>query len=240
VVKDKAIKDLSEDLEGKLTSTEKKLEKMIAGKDEMGAPPRTLPVPNKLTVWDGILFGFAYVDALQRWKYVGKITGYEFYGSHNSGFTPQANPYSQSGHHYGSNSSTYLYTYESSTSSNNFIFDKPFELVGLTLENVTQGTSGSITLLSLVHLAEAYYKLTVSGVTWDKGDRWRIKRYPSNRLWNVDAVTLFTKYMDCSYYVKARTVGIGKSFSQFTDEVSSTEQTALPDPADWANVVFLL
>lgn len=220
--KDKAIRDLSLDLEGKLTATEKKLAKKIAGKDEMGAPPRTIPVPKDLTVVDWSLFGWATVDAIQRWKYFGKIKGYEFYGSHNSGFTPQANPYSQSGYHYGGDLNIYasnsacLYTYESDT--NRFIFDNQGALVGLTLENVTQGTSGTIELGSIL---TGYYQLTVTGVTWNKGDRWRIKKYPANRLLSFDAIAFFLKYADCYYWVKARTEGIGKSFSAFTDATSS-------------------
>jgi len=224
--KDKAIKDLSEELGGKLTATESRLAKKIAGKDEMGAPPRTIPSPKSLTVSDWGLFGFATVDAVQRWKYFGKIRGYEFYGSHNIGFTPQADPYNQGGYHFGGELSVYasnsdvLYTYESD--SNRFIFDNLGALVGLTLENVTQGTSGTIGLESIL---EGYYKLRVTGVTWDKGDRWRIRKYPANRLWAFDALAFFLKYADCSYWVKARTEGTGKSFSAFTSATSSAGAT---------------
>jgi hypothetical protein len=70
-------------------------------------------------------------------------------------------------------------------------------------------------------LGNAKYQIQAEGVSWVAGDQWRIKVYPQNKLFSIGAFCTFTKRVG-SYYVLARSVGKGNSFSPFTDEVEST------------------
>ena len=69
-------------------------------------------------------------------------------------------------------------------------------------------------------LGKAKYQIQAEGVTWVEGDEWRIKDYPQNKLFSIGAFCMFTKRVG-NYYVVARSVGRGNSFSAFTDSVQS-------------------
>jgi len=236
---DKALTDLSEELKSEIANVEKKLSKKIAQKGQ-GAPsiPHFLPPPKDLNVLGIATFGIASCMPYFKWKYKLKIRGYEFYGSHNTGFSPQTEPYTQTGTHYTPTAwtllhkdepCTYLNTKDATDSSNTFYLEGV--LNGLTLENVDEGTSGEISGFSrnLPLTRNAPFRLTVDGVTWNDGDTWRIKKYPSNKLFNMGPLAVFPKYPLKTFYVRARTEGAGHSYSSFTDEVDSTYRGEVDD-----------
>jgi len=233
----RAYQDLSEEFTEKLSAAERKLTDKITGKDEIGKPPRTIPVPQDLTVKGRNLFVFCSVKPFTFWKYfVAGIRGYEFYGSYNQDFSVHVDDYTQTGTHYGSNGSAYLYTKDSDDDSNTFYIDhKVVKIVAanrLTLENVTQGTSGTIGTTSYLSVN----KLKVSGITWNTGDVWRIKSYPSNRLYSIGPFAFHVKSfktMSLDFYVKARTVGTGHSFSEFVSGSTAQDVETLPTPENF-------
>jgi len=111
----KDLYDTSQELKQQIADLEKQLtEKISTLGDERAPIQANLPIPQNLKVWELGKWGWATVDPFMRWKYIGKIQGYEFYGSQNTGFTPQSDPYLQSGYHYGTGTellpNTYLNT----------------------------------------------------------------------------------------------------------------------------------
>lgn len=214
-----AVRDLSSSIDTKISSLEKKLGKRI---DEAtgDTPQLGLPVPQNLYVYEAGAFGFAFVNPFKVWKYRWHIRGYEFYGSPNSGFTPQEDPYSQSGTHYGLNGVNYLNTEDSITPSNTFVLSSG--LIGKTIDNVTSGESGTVLSYGLSYPKFRIYarKSDLSYLTWNNGDIWRISEYPSNRLFSIGSQAIFFKRLG-NFYVRARTLGWGHAYSAFTDEVAS-------------------
>jgi hypothetical protein len=102
----------------------------------------------------------------------------------------------------------------------------------LTLENVTQGTSGTINANSYVSANRIY----VSGVTWNTGDVWRIKNYPSNRMYSLGPFAMIVKTFKTSgleFYVKARTVGAGKSYSDYVSGDTTEGSETMPVPENF-------
>jgi len=216
------LRDRTEQIYSSMRKLEKGMLKKISEsrRDGIGVPTN-IPAPVELAVYELGIWGLAHVSPFLRWKYIGQIKGYEFYGSSNSGFTPHDSAYTQSGIHYGSDSSLYLYTKDASDSTNDFVLD--YRLIGKTIENVTQGTSGQITSFRALSPKYGLFAVDEDGygaITWDTGDRWRITQYPANKLFNIGSLSVFPKRLG-NFYVKARTVGGGYNYSDFTTETQS-------------------
>ena len=247
--------DSSQEMKQQLADLEKKLTEKISTKDGERTPTHaTLPVPQNLKALEFGTWGWAVVDPFMRWKYIGKITGYEFYGSQNTGFTPQAATYLQADYHWGEGpDDVYLNTEHSTDASLSFILDTRLvqltldiqkypdideegtnyhkEVVGgipyyynLVLENTTQGTSGPIAAFAY-NLLNRRYQIKATGVTWNTDDRWVIKNYPQNRLFSVGAFSVYNKFAG-NFYVVARSIGRGNAASKFTSEEVSTGLTS--------------
>lgn len=114
------------------------------------APPKIsktdiLPIPENLNVWDLFTLGITHVNPSlgTRLRYFGKIKGYEFYGSPNSGFEPHLEPYLQSGYHFGVNNVQWLYTENTDDQTETFVLDG--RLVGKTIAKVYQQVIGTAT-----------------------------------------------------------------------------------------------
>lgn len=230
--------DTSQELKEAIADLEKKITEKINTLGGERAPVHAiLPVPQKLKVYEYGLWGWAKVDPFLRWKYIGKIQGYEFYGSQNEDFIPQPDPYVQTGYHYGTGpNDTYLNT-EDPTGDGTFVLDTRLvqpttdlqtypDGYELTLENVTQETSGTI-ILGAYHPQFRYkpYRIRVAGVKWNNGDKWRIENYPQNKLFSVGGFSTFRKWRG-NFWVKARTIGKGNAMSDFTDAERSTGLTS--------------
>ena len=218
--------DLSQEFEEKLAATKEALTSRIDGKGDLGQVG-ALPKPQNLKVYELGTFGFAHVEPFYPWKHFGRVTGYDFFGSPNEGFAPQPEPYSQAGIHRGGNGSLYLNTESADPEVASFVLSGL--LIGKTLENVTQGTSGLIVSYGL----KPKYRIFATGVTWDVNDAWRIRNYPTNKLFNLGSQAIFLKRLG-NFYVRARTRGKGHAYSDFTDEVtsvgiSSTEEIDSPE-----------
>jgi len=244
---DQNLFDTTVELKDQLKQTEEKLtEKIDAESGDQPSKPITLPPPQTLTVYDLGLWGFALVDPFFRWKFWGKIRGYEFFGSPNLGFTVEAERYTQYGNHFGNGTlllpDVYLNTKDPETDpdlNETFILDhrllwpSPDGLFEkLIIENLTQGTSGEIQAYSLL---TPRYAIRATGVTWVEGDEWRIKNYPQNRLFNVGSFCIFPKRLG-NFYVKARCVGRGLNYSDFTAE---TDSSGIAGDADIAPPTFV-
>jgi len=220
-------KEISQKYDQKLAQIE---EQIGSETGENQGPPQQLPTPQNLTVFELGLWGFAHIDPFQRWKYIGKLVGYEFYGSPNSGFSPEGEPYTQTGVHYKKlvdTGETYLNTEHPSDDSLSHVLDWRLIKLGanqLTLENLTQGTSDVIEA-GAYKLSNPKYQIKADSVTWDDGDEWRIKNYPQNKLFNIGSFAVFPKRLG-NFYVVARSMGKGKSFSAFTEEETSTGLTS--------------
>lgn len=230
----KALRDMSKELSTKITDEGKRLERKIEG-DEPRIPVK-IPAPQNLVVWE--LFGFFVlisVNPFSFWKYLGTIKGYEFFGSLNDGFDPKLDDYSQTGIHRGLvPDDPWLYTY-SSDDDDNFKLDsrvvKLLESQRLLIQNITKGTEGTIRSLGTFY-PNNIYKLNAkdsdnNNITWNPGDGWRIKNYPSNKLWSIGSLAFAIKPFFPTYYAIARTVGRGHSYSQFTSQVPSREPSEL-------------
>jgi hypothetical protein len=79
------------------------------------------------------------------------------------------------------------------------------------------------------------YEIQAQGVKWVEGDEWRIAEYPANKLFSIGAFCTFTKRAG-SFFVKARSVGKGNSYSQFTEEEESvgiTSEGSSDEPLEW-------
>jgi len=210
---------------------------------------KTLPVPEDLKVKTILGMIICSVKPLSFFKYlVAGVKGYEFYGSYNSTFKPEADDYIQTGTHCGTDSSDFLWTNMSSeadpaATGTTFVFDPRVVRVlaanQLTLENLTQGTSGTLSFTPMSYMTA--YKLrvvdSVNGgfLQWDTNDRWRIKEYPANRLLSIGPWAMFIKtfktiFLD--FYVKARTVGRGNSFSEFATGDTTTGDETMPAPTN--------
>ena len=257
--------DTSQEMKQQLADLEKKLTEKISTKDGERTPTHAvLPIPQDLGILELGTWGWATINPFQGFKYIGKITGYEFYGSQNTGisldpqdpkpdyllFKPKADPYLQIGYHRGDGpKDEYLNTRHSTDDSLSFIFDPrlvqltldtqkypDIDEVGtnyhkegdlyynLVLENTTQGTKGPIAL-GAYNLLNAKYQIKATGVTWNADDRWVIKNYPQNRLFNIGPFCTFTKRAG-NFYVIARSTGRGNAASEFTQEEVSTGLTS--------------
>jgi hypothetical protein len=221
------------------------------GEGEQGKAPNFVPAPQELKVYEFGNWGFAYVSPFIRWKYFGKIKGYEFYGSMNvdseGDFIIHEEPYVQKGVHYSYNGSLllqgvgtvadpnqYLNTKDPAETNSHILSIDLVKLIPknrLILENVTRGTEGYIGSdgTDIPTLIDGYgtpnkYRLrggnVGSFVTWVNEDVWRIKDYPPNRLFNIGSLAIFYKRTG-NFYVKARSIGKGHSYSDFTEVVTS-------------------
>jgi len=72
------------------------------------------------------------------------------------------------------------------------------------------------------------YQIKATGVTWVEGDKWVIKNYPSNKLFNIGALSTFNKRAG-NFYVVARSIGKGNASSAFTAEETSEGPTSSED-----------
>jgi hypothetical protein len=247
---DKSVNALDAKINARVDTEVKKLNQKIEDKGKRLSLPDYLPLPQDLLVHDLVVFGFTTVNPVVRWKYFGRINGYEFYGSHNTfstSFTAESLPYTQTGIHYqqpfaSAVDSPTLYTKDTETAENTFYLEGNLVKLGpalndpyLVLENVTKGTEGNITVFSGagLNIADAPFILSVSDVTWDVGDIWRISKYPGNRLFSLDSLAFFLKYPGVTFNVIARTVGSGNSFSAFV----SSDSSAVGDPSDVRNLL---
>lgn len=189
-----------------------------------------IPPPQNLTVYEFGNWGFAHVDPDFLYKWIGKITGYEFYGDMNTGFDYNKEPYSESGStrkHFGTDGTTWLLT-EDESGPDSFILDRRLvNLVNpLTIQNLTQGTEGTIIAYALL---KPKYSINTT-ISWNNGDLWRIKQYPQNKLFNIGSLCIYYKRFG-NFYVRARSVGRGHSYSQFTEETASTGLTSTEEIA---------
>lgn len=245
--------DTTQEIKDSISNLARKIAGLAGeGEGEQGKAATYLPPPENLTVFEFGTWGFAHVDPFFRWKYRGKVVGYEFYGSMNDDgtddvFAVEEQDYVQVGIHYGYSSilegqgtiaspNTYLYT-KGLTDAESHVLDrrlvKAIASKRLTLENVTQGTNRIIggTGLSpvLAYGTEPKYKLRAGNLgdplTWVDGDEWRIKSYPSNLLFSIGALAVFYKRPG-NFYAKARSMGKGHSYSNFTSVATSTGVTS--------------
>jgi hypothetical protein len=137
----------------------------------------TIPAPQNLKVYELITWGFATVSPWERFKYWGKIKGYEFFGSLNENFTPQENDYVEDGtfvdyftsptdpltKHIGAHKGTgtlaspdlYLNTEDTTTPEASFIFHPNLNTGNIILENTTRSARGNIDTLQTDHLLDA-------------------------------------------------------------------------------------
>lgn len=229
-----------------------------------------VPPPEDLSVYEFGTWGFATVNPFLRWKYRGKIVGYEFYGTMNVTFTdgdptkpdfePHESDYVQKGVHYPYNGSllgqglgtvaspnTYLNTLDPAGTSTHILDRRLWKAIAskrLILENVTTGEWGYIggskaVPLGILLTNPTMYRLSASWnkadpdhpetaqtyLEWREGDIWRIKEYPSQSLFTIGPLAIFYKRIG-NIYVKARTIGKGHSYSNYTEAVSSTGVTS--------------
>ena len=125
------------------------VESLSAGGEDAASQPFNLPTPRNLKCYELINWGWTTVVPYLSWKYWGKIRGYEFYGSQNQDFTPQAEPYTETGTHRGSgtlaNPDTYLDTEDIDDPTNTFVLDPRLNNTGkIILENTTRSVRGKI------------------------------------------------------------------------------------------------
>jgi len=225
---DKALIDMSKELSTKIDTEVAKVSK--GGDADRPGVPTHIPAPQDLKVLDLLVLGIATVNPFTRWKYAGKIKGYEFYGSHTTGFNPTANTTTLTGVHSGVANSPFLYTKDKDGEDPDNTVILEGYLTGLTLENLTQDKSGTIWNWGWGKA----YKLYAGGVRWNKGDSFRIKKYPANKLFSIGAWCYFHKYPLLPFYVKARTVGGGHSYSAFTSEEASFD-ISTPAAPTWSS-----
>jgi hypothetical protein len=226
-----ALQDTSRELQENIDTVEERLTKKIDGTAGDGANRSTyVPVPQDLNVFEFGLWGFAYIDPFMRFKYPQTVRGYEFYGSQNvedvngvDDFEVQQEPYTQQGVHFGTGTTTspdeYLNT-EDTLGNDTFILTTGLVnlITPLTLENMDTGEKGNIVAYGLV---KPRYTIKATGVTWREGDRWRIYKYPKNRLFNIGSLCIFPKRLG-NVWIKARAFGKGHSFSGFTAATQSS------------------
>lgn len=147
----KDLQDLSKELTDSIEKVSSDLsDKIDAQTGEENSCPTIVPVPENLKVNEFGFWGFAHVDPFMKWKYIGKLVGYEFYGSPNEEFTPQADPYTQNGTHRGNGpADLYLNTEHPTDDTLSFVLDNRLvKLIPknmLILENTTTSTRGKTT-----------------------------------------------------------------------------------------------
>jgi hypothetical protein len=250
--------DTSKEIKDSITKLAKKVANLAGEGGEQGQGATYTPVPEDLTVYEFGTWGFATVNPFLRWKYRGKIVGYEFYGTMNvdanGDFEPHESDYVQKGTHYAYNGTLlgqgngttqpnlYLHT-QGPTALDSHILDrrlvKALASKRPILENVDTGEWGyiggfqAIPFLPIL-VNPTMYKIFASRptdpddltsapipLTWTDGDTWRIKEYPNQSLFSIGALAIFYKRLG-NIYVKARTIGKGHSYSNFTESTSST------------------
>lgn len=233
----KALQDQSQLLSDQISQVEQRLTEKIDSQTGAGAGrPTTVPTPRGLEVFEFGLWGFAYVDPFYRFKFPQTVRGYEFFGSQNvddnDDFEVHADEYSQTGVHYGSGTLSYLDT-EDTVGDNSWVF--PRGLIGKTLQNLDTGEEGTITLYGV---AKPKFRLFTnnSSLVWQYGDRWRIKKYPRNRLFNIGSLCIFYKRVG-NIWIKARAFGKGHSYSNFTVATQSTGLTS-SEEIEAPNIVY--
>lgn len=246
----KAAQDLF-DTSKEIKDSIKKLSDKISDMDgEPGEQQQAtyVPPPEDLTVYEFGTWGFATVNPFMKWKYRGKIIGYEFYGTmnvdSNYDFEPHESDYVQKGVHFAYNGTilgqgngistpnTYLNTLDPS-GTNTHILDrrlvKALASKRLILENTKTGKQGYIggdVAIADLFANPSMYRLRASTtsdgiVTWTDGDTWRIRNYPSQSLFTIGSLAIFYKRTG-NIYVKARTIGKGHSYSNYTASTAST------------------
>lgn len=140
----KDLQDLSKELAESIEKVNSDLsDKIDSRTGEESQFPTIIPVPENLKVYEFGFWGFAHVDPFMKWKYIGRLVGYEFYGSPNEDFTPQADPYTQNGTHAGDGPDDIYLNTDPFVLDNRLIRLLPQNQ--LILENVTRGTSGKTT-----------------------------------------------------------------------------------------------
>ena len=211
----KALQDTSQQLKSQISSTEERLTVKIESKGDRPVVPFTLPIPQGLKVVAIGVFGIAMVNPFIRWFFPGKIWGFEFFGSCNTGFSARAreDDYNFTGFHTGSNGDNYL--------DSNLVLEGV--LVGKEILNLTQKTSGTIVWRGGLRPNYRVYSMAEGGgwLYWDTNDQFMIKNYTRNKLFSIGPFAFFLKPPLLHFYVKARTEGVGGNYSQFTDEVST-------------------
>jgi hypothetical protein len=165
--------DFSKEFKDLVTQVEDDLNARIDSQTGEGGTPLAtrLPVPQNLTCFEAVGWGFAHVDPFQRIKFLGKIKGYDFFGSNNP-FTnpksigdpdyenvmlaePHEVPYVQVGTHRGTGTvaspDTYLNTKHPTDDELSWILDNrlynplwigPLEEKRLIIENINRSTKG--------------------------------------------------------------------------------------------------
>lgn len=300
------LQDLSKELEASISEVEEALtNKIDSATGEESVYPSYIPIPQNLKNYEYGFWGFAHVDPFMKWKYVGMLVGYEFYGSPNAAndggvysFDAHEEPYTQIGTHWGNGpDDIYLNTEHPTDPEQSFVLDNRLVRLlarnQLILENLNRSTKGKTTDTTAFKLIDAAndfstiepgmkaynpakhstlsgetytqeawaevltvsageltldrdiftrtgddyqvgvgliappaygikpkYMIKADGVKWNNGDQWRIKDYPSNKLFTIGSFCTFTKRLG-NFYVKARSVGKGHSFSEFTEVVLS-------------------
>lgn len=165
-----SLRDLSKEFKGLVAQVEEDLnERIDSGKGDGGTPMSTrLPVPNNLKCFEAVAWGFAHVDPFQRVKWLGKIKGYDFYGSNNPFVnpktpgdtdydnvllaTPQDAPFVMVGTHYGTGTEaakdTYLNTQHPTDEDLSWVLDNRLVKVlpenRLIIENINRSTKGTV------------------------------------------------------------------------------------------------
>lgn len=147
----KDLQDLSKELTNSIDKVSSELsDKIDSRTGEESSFPTIIPVPENLKVNEFGFWGFAHVDPFMKWKYIGKLVGYEFYGSPNENFTPQADPYTQNGTHWGDGpNDIYLNTEHPTDDSLSFVLDnrlvKLLPQNQLIIQNVNRSATGKTT-----------------------------------------------------------------------------------------------
>lgn len=149
--------DTSQEIKDSITKLAKKVANLASEGGEQGQNTY-VPAPEDLTVFSFGTWGFATVNPFLRWKYRGKIVGYEFYGTmnvdDNDDFEPHIEDYVQKGTHVGYNGSLLGQGLGTVASPNSYLNTTPHILdrrvvkaiasKRLILENVTTGEWGYI------------------------------------------------------------------------------------------------
>lgn len=156
--------DISQKLEQAIADLQDRITEATTPADtDQSYQSHLVPAPQGLKAFELITWGWATVSPWLRWKYFGKVSGYEFYGSQNQNFDPHADDYTETGEHYGTGTvgseDVYLYTKDESDPSNTFILApnlvKALPANQLILENATRSVKGNIDALESLKLKDA-------------------------------------------------------------------------------------
>ena len=249
--------DSSQELKQQIADLEKKLTEKISTKDGERTPTHaTLPVPQDLKVVEFGTWGWATINPFQGWKYIGKITGYEFYGSQNTGegpnphFTPKAEPYLQTGFHRGEGEGDeYLNTEHPDDASLSFVLDTRLIQPTLDIQKYPDLDEAGT---NYHREGVLYYDLVLKNSTQGTSGPIALNAYnpfnPKYQIkvtgvtWNAGDKWVIKNYPQnklfglgplCvfnkhagNFYVVARSTGRGNAASKFTSEEASTGLTS--------------